>query len=254
MRRTLVEVKGELKDYTDKLGNRITGKITGEGSIIFSGQNACICCSGEVYLGKDSYIQMEDNATLDLGNNVHMDHNCEFVGGYNSKTEIGEESWFNAYMVMYNWSGNCSIGDGCRFGRFNLLAVCAGDRIELGKGCLTARNVSIMSKDGHPIFDVNTGKQINQGEDCTLRLGEHVWCGNGAIIMAECDVGRNCMIGANSFVRNKVFANNCMIAGNPARVIRKDIAWNSSYVNDIKEINQEYVELTEQRGDRGENV
>lgn len=184
---------------------------------------------------------------LSLGKNVQIEHNCEFVFGADSKTEIGSEIWFNAYMVMYNWTGKLVIGDGSRFGRFNLIAVCTGDSIELGNSCLTARNVTIMSKDGHPIFDVNTREQINYKESCNLRVGNHVWCGNGVTIMSECDIGRNCMIGANSFIRNKKFANNCMIAGNPARIIRRDITWNRSQVNSIDEINPAYVELTDQK-------
>lgn len=34
-----------------------------------------------------------------------------------------------------------------------------------------------------------------------------------------------CVIGANSFVTKKFYESNCMIAGTPARIIKKNIRW-----------------------------
>ena len=196
-------------------------------------------------IGYNSYIQAENDASIELGENIHIDNYCELFFGPNSQTKIGADTWFNAYMVIYNHSaGKCVIGQGCRFGRFNLLAVCSGDNIEIGEYSLTARNVSIMSNDGHPIFDILSGKQINFRERYFLKIGSHVWMGNGVIVMSECDIGKNSMVGAGSFIRNRRFSNNCMIVGNPAHVIRENITWNSTSVNGIGDIDPQYVELT----------
>lgn len=54
--------------------------------------------------------------------------------------------------------------------------------------------------------------------------GDHVWLGMGACLLPGCDVAEGSIVGASSLV-NKSFPKNCICAGNPARIIRKDIKW-----------------------------
>ena len=49
-------------------------------------------------------------------------------------------------------------------------------------------------------------------------IGQDTWVGNGAIIMAS--VGRKCVVGAGSVVTHDV-EDLSVVAGNPARLIRK---------------------------------
>lgn len=197
-------------------------------------------------LGVGSYLVLEQNSQLELGENVYFENNCEVTLGKNSYSNIGADVYFNAYTILYNWkNGNLEIGKQSRFGRFNLIAVCPDDSILIGEQSLTARNVSMMSNDGHPIYDIAAGEIINLKEKTTLKIDKHVWIGNGGTIMSECIIGKNCMVGANSFVRNKKFPNNCIIAGNPAKVIRKDITWNKTMIKNMYELEDDYIAYTE---------
>jgi virginiamycin A acetyltransferase len=49
-------------------------------------------------------------------------------------------------------------------------------------------------------------------------IGEDTWIGNGALVMAN--VGKKCIIGAGSVVTKDV-DDFSVVAGNPARIIRK---------------------------------
>ena len=49
-------------------------------------------------------------------------------------------------------------------------------------------------------------------------IGERSWIGEGSIVMA--DIGDDCIVGAGSVVTNPV-QNNEVVAGNPARTIRR---------------------------------
>lgn len=52
-----------------------------------------------------------------------------------------------------------------------------------------------------------------------IRIGDGVWIGGGAIVLAGVTIGDGCVIGAGSIVRHDVPAG-MVAAGNPARIIR----------------------------------
>lgn len=43
-------------------------------------------------------------------------------------------------------------------------------------------------------------------------------------VLSNSEIGDGSIIGANSVVTKK-FPNNCVVAGNPAKLLRKDVAW-----------------------------
>ncbi len=53
-----------------------------------------------------------------------------------------------------------------------------------------------------------------------IHIEDNVWIGAGAIILAGVTIGRNSIVGAGSVVTKDVSAY-CVVAGNPARVIRR---------------------------------
>ena len=50
------------------------------------------------------------------------------------------------------------------------------------------------------------------------KIGRNVWIGDKATILPDVSIGNNCIIGANSVV-TKSFPDNCVIAGNPAKIL-----------------------------------
>lgn len=100
---------------------------------------------------------------------------------------------------------NCTILDTCL--------------VSIGSRTLVAPSVSFYSAS-HPLDPQTrngtrgpeTGKEIHVGEDC--------WIGGGAIILAGVSIGRGATVGAGSVVTKDVPPFH-LVAGNPARIIRR---------------------------------
>lgn len=103
-----------------------------------------------------------------------------------------------------------------------LLIASEGAEIKIGDDAMIASDVEIRTDDSHAIYDVKSGRRINPAR--SVEIGDHVWIGKYVAILGGASVGPGSVIGFRSIVTKK-FPNNCIIVGSPARVIRKDIAW-----------------------------
>lgn len=92
--------------------------------------------------------------------------------------------------------------------------------IEFGNSILVASNVSFVGKDDH-ITNV-PGKTIwNSGRGDTQKtyVGNDVWIGHGAIIIAGVKIGDGAIVAAGSVVTKNV-ASCTIVGGNPAKFIK----------------------------------
>ncbi|MGO2012816.1 MAG: sugar O-acetyltransferase [Pseudoalteromonas sp.] len=90
--------------------------------------------------------------------------------------------------------------------------------ISIGNDCLIGPNVQLLAVS----HAVNPTERLNK-ESFTnpISIGNNVWIGAGAIILAGVSIGDNAVVGAGSVVTKDV-APRCAVAGNPAVKI-KDI-------------------------------
>lgn len=87
--------------------------------------------------------------------------------------------------------------------------------IYIGDYTQIASNVGIISAN-HNLYDLREqviGKPI--------RIGKYCWIGMGAIILPEVELGDFTIIGAGSIVTKSFPEGYCIIAGNPAKIIKK---------------------------------
>lgn len=90
--------------------------------------------------------------------------------------------------------------------------------IEIGKGCSISDNVCIADSDSHYI-DGNKDKAT-----APIIIGDHVWIGKNVTILKGVTIGGGAVIGAGSVVTKDV-PSNTVVAGNPARPIKKIVKW-----------------------------
>jgi carbonic anhydrase/acetyltransferase-like protein (isoleucine patch superfamily) len=88
----------------------------------------------------------------------------------------------------------------------------------LRSGCLLGTRANVLSGAAQHVLG-DDGRWTTPASSLThVDIGEHVWIGEGAIVMA--DVGAGSQIGAGSVVGSAVPAGVC-VAGNPARFVRQ---------------------------------
>ncbi|MEH0928682.1 acyltransferase [Micromonospora sp. CPCC 205558] len=200
----------QLSEYSDDEGNSIAceGIIGGNISITFKGRNNRIVAPKGVRV---EYLNVNfdcDNGTLILGANTK-------VGGIKAAIRIGQDATVK-FGDNINMTGHCMI------------TAVEGCTVSFGNDVMIAQENQFRSDDAHPIFDVTTGKRINAARDVTI--GNHVWFANGAVALAGARVGDGSVIGFRSLVTGKI-PNNCIAVGSPARVTRRNIAWERPHLS-----------------------
>ncbi len=121
-----------------------------------------------------------------------------------------------------------------RIDRYTYVSSYAGVvHAEIGSFCSIASNVSI-GGGAHDLTAVSTSPVFNKGRNIlkrnfaqiefspfkTTRIGHDVWIGNRALILQGVTVGIGAVVGAGAVVTKDVEPYT-IVAGNPARVIRK---------------------------------
>ncbi len=119
--------------------------------------------------------------------------------------EIGEKTSFESCCIM-TYNSNSSL--------------------KIGKNCMFSWGINVFNTDAHPIYNLNKSKIINKVK--SLSIGDHVWVGANATILKNSIIPQNSIIGWGAVVSGVFSKENTIIAGNPAKVVRKDVQWDSN--------------------------
>ena len=124
----------------------------------------------------------------------HPDARSSFLALFSRRdTELGSGVYIGPQCNI----GKCKIEAGVLLG--------SGVHIMSGKGQHNFSNLNIPIKDQGGTFE-------------KVSIGENTWIGNGALVMAN--IGRRCVVAAGAVVIDDV-EDFSIVAGNPAKVIRK---------------------------------
>ena len=158
-----------------------------------------------------------------IGKNINWGKNMKF----NSPQfiQIGNFCTFGTHCILSTWGGdtNChklKIGDNCNFGEFNHIT--AFNHITIGNGVLTGRWVTISDNShGESIMECLKFKPMDRPiySKGSITIGNNVWIGDKATILAGVNIGEGSIIAANSVVTKDV-PPYCVVAGVPAKIIK----------------------------------
>jgi acetyltransferase-like isoleucine patch superfamily enzyme len=91
----------------------------------------------------------------------------------------------------------------------------ANNGIEIGDYRLIAPNVGLISADHSP-FNIKSHESV-----IPIRIGNYCWVGMNAVVLPSVQLGDHTIVGAGAIVTKSFPDGYCVIAGNPARLIKR---------------------------------
>lgn len=156
------------------------------------------------------WVRIENHVTFQNPDTLH----------FGKGVEIGKFTYFVPlkHFGGKNYSPQIVIGDHCWIGIRNSFA--AIDRIEIGNDVLFAGYVHI-TDHSHGYGDIKTpiAKQplISKGP---VIIEDQCWLGFGCEVLSGVHIGKHSIVAARAVVTKDV-PPYCIVAGNPARIVKK---------------------------------
>ena len=188
-------------------------------------------------LGQTIHVDGNNNRIV-IGKNCQVNISSLFIWGSNNSIIIEDDcSLMLTELHIEQDNNEIHIGKGCTFhGRNGYpvhVAVDEGSKVIFDEDCMCANGIQIRSTDSHSITDLQ-GNRINPAKD--IYIGKHVWIGLGAIILKGTQLMPNSVVAAGGVCSKEFPEGNCIIGGNPAKVIKREISWDTLSVRiDVSE-------------------
>ena len=183
-----------------------TNNIVNKGAVLFKckiksrGHNTIIFHEGAIL--RNTVIRIYGNNNIvEIGTNVSINHGDIHIEDDDNRIVIGEGTYI------------------C--GKTHLACI-EGKSIFIGKDCLFSSEIVLRTGDSHSIVDMS-GERINHAEDVVI--GDHVWIGYRVLINKGAVIPENTIIGTGAVVTKSFEEPNTVLAGVPAKVVKKDVNW-----------------------------
>ena len=184
--------------------------------------------------GRNNVLYCEEGVVLDhCSITFHSDNSLVVLGKSSRDYKIG--------LAIHNDSV-CFFGRDCNF--IDRLTVVTSERKHFfaGNDALFSRGIWARNADPHLIYDCETKLRANPSK--SVFLGDHVWIGQGAMLLKGTEIDSGSIVGGMSLVSGKKIPHNTAWAGNPAKQVREGIFWDGACVHfwaeDMTELSQNY--------------
>ena len=177
---------------------------------------------GTVLLDKSARIDISSGRLLIGESDIptsRRSKSCEIILETNSLMVCtGDVILYEGVGVRVTEGAKLSIGDHTYLNRS--ASIDCTQEITIGDYCAISDYVQILDSDFHPM--TYNGKTSAMSKP--VHIGNHVWIGRSAIILKGVTIGDGAIVGAGSVVTRDV-PPGCLVAGNPARVIKENVEW-----------------------------
>ncbi len=172
---------------------------------------------------------------------VKLSHDW-FPGALPQNVNIGERSWLYSSFAFRHYNSECSCGvnvghdtglyNGTFFdlgpngevqiGNFCTIVgaiIATNSKVTIGDYCFLAHEI-VIADSFAAIPGCDRGKQGRTPIEKNVTIGENVWVGARAILLAGAQIGDGAIVGAAAVVDFDV-PPHTIVAGNPARVVKQ---------------------------------
>lgn len=193
---------------------------------------------------KSIYHKEATSSKIDENNYVpYLPTGCKcFIFGKNNTVKIDPS--------VKSFVANITIGDpknpicGCivKVGKntscngANIMLYEPNSSVYIGEGCMFSCGIEIWASDSHSIIDANSKSLLNWGTQ--IFIGNSVWIGMRSIILKNSHIANECIVEAGSIVAGAFKEEHCILAGNPAKVVKKGVLWDRLRPTRYREITE----------------
>lgn len=185
--------------------------------------------SAHLHVRSYSLINIADTAVIELPERGSLDINvanikrektrpCTLWMGENARLISKGFTMYEGAAIVVLDGGKLTLG---RNSYMNESLIQCANSITIGDDCAIASDVLIQDTDFHPILDEN-GKEKPISKP--IVIGNKVWICAKSIILKGVAIGDGAIIAAGAVVTKDVPAH-CVVAGNPAKVVRENVIW-----------------------------
>ena len=195
------QVKIEIKGNNNRIIIRDLSKMCGQFNISLNGNNCVFESGNDLYIASSLVIVLgQDHQNFGLIDNT-----------------------------------KCTLGNNICIEGMSIVTFHSNAYIELGNNLMVSDNVVLYHTDGHPIYDNITGKIINPVH--RMVVGDDCWLGAKCTILKNVILPPGTIVGYNAVVSKSFTDPNgktFVLAGNPAKIVRRDVFYKQSDIEYIK--------------------
>ena len=174
---------------------------------------------------KSSKVKIEKRLNMGLAStrvgeiaSVKYDRCIVRLDEYSELYIKGQFSMYGGSKIIVGPNATVELGNNS-FISLDTKIVCK-EHIKIGDNCAISWGCLIMDTDFHNIiYDDGINK-----ETMPISIGDNVWIGSDVTILKGVSIGNGAVIGARSVVTKDV-PERCIVVGNPAKIIKKNIKW-----------------------------
>ena len=157
-------------------------------------------------------IEIEDNAAI---NDFAV---LDAYGGKNSGIKIGEAALISRNTILNSKGGFIEIGKRASLGMMSII-FSRDCKVRVGNDVLISAYCYLMGGGNHSMERTDIPISLQGAECLGIDIGDNVWLGSGVRVRDGCSIGRDSVIGTNSFVSSDIpeFA---IAAGSPAQIVK----------------------------------
>ena len=174
-----------------------------------------------VFIGKSVKLVCKKNLIIGSKVKIHSGVEIDALARkkviINDNVIIGDDSIIKCTGSIQHVGEEIEIGARTSFGN-NCFFGCAGG-VNIGEDVIVGQYVRFHSENHR--YENKNELIRNQGVTHRgIKIGNNCWVGSGVVFLDGVEIGNGCVVAANAVVTKK-FPDNCVIAGMPAKIIKK---------------------------------
>jgi acetyltransferase-like isoleucine patch superfamily enzyme len=201
-------------------------RVTFENIAVFKSMYYSFRFRGVILIGKKVNIILNKNSRINVSNNGAFKIGLKYISPNYTTLFIGDNSTLYVYsaeimrgcQIVIMENAHLYLGYDSFINENTTIEV--RNKVVIGNGCAIAKNNYITDSDIHKVIENGKEKIFTK----PIVIKNKVWIGLNTIVLKGVTLDNNSIVAAGSVVVKDV-ASGTIVAGNPAKEIKRNVSW-----------------------------